>query len=213
MTSKTEQLPSLSQMGDADIVRALVSAIATVTIVGVGLSLTTALLGLRLAEQGFSARAIGFHATTGGLAVMAGAASVPALARRYRIRPLLFFALLLSGMCLLCFPLTSDYWAWLLIRTVFNWALSLLFVTSEYWINAMAPPRLRGFVLGFYMTSLSGGFAAGPFILGLVGIEGAAPFLVAAALFALAVLPVLLRGGQPPEIMGAAAVRVWPFLT
>lgn len=213
MTSNTEQPTSLADIGDEDIIRALISAIATVTLVGVGLSLTLALLALRLAEQGFSAGAIGFHSTAGGLAVMAGAAMVPSLVRRYRIRPLLVLALVTSGLCLLSFTLTQDYWAWLLIRTLFAWALSILFVTSEYWINAVAPPRQRGMVLGFYLTSLSGGFALGPFILGFVGTQGAAPFLVATAIFALAALPVLLRGGQPPEIEDAPAVPVLHFFT
>ncbi|HMF07314.1 MAG TPA: MFS transporter, partial [Methylocella sp.] len=49
------------------------SAIVSVTIVGVGLSLTLPLLALRLDEQGFSAHAIGFNSAAGGLAVLFGA--------------------------------------------------------------------------------------------------------------------------------------------
>ena len=151
-----------SALAAGEIIPALASAIATVTIVGVGLSLTMTLLALRLGEQGYSARAIGLNPTAGGFAILAGAAFVPALARRISVKHLLFLALLISGLGLLSFALTNDYWAWLVIRAVFSGALSVLFVTSEYWINAIAPPRQRGFVLGFYMTSLAGGFAVGP---------------------------------------------------
>ena len=66
-----------------DVIPALASAIASVTIVGIGLSLTMTLLALRLAGQGFSAHAIGLNPTAGGFAVLAGAAFVPALARRH----------------------------------------------------------------------------------------------------------------------------------
>jgi hypothetical protein len=65
-----------------EIVPALASAIASITIVGVELSLTMPLLALRLDGQGFSAQAIGLNSTAGGLAVLAGALFVPALARR-----------------------------------------------------------------------------------------------------------------------------------
>lgn len=191
----------------------LVAVIATVTIVGVGLSLTMTLLALRLGEQGYSARAIGLNPTAGGVAILAGAALVPALVHWMRVKTLLFVALLLSGLSLLSFALTNDYWAWLAIRTVFSGALSVLFVTSEYWINAIAPTRHRGFVLGFYMTSLAGGFAVGPGILGFVGTAGAAPFLVATAFFALGALPILLWSGQVPEVKATRPVPVFVFLT
>jgi len=195
------------------VISGLISAIATVTIVGVGLSLTMTLLALRLGEQGFSARAIGLNPIAGGFAILAGAGLVPAMVRRFGVKPLLFLALLTSGISLPSFAMTNDYWAWLAIRVFFSGALSVLFVTSEYWINAIAPPRQRGFVLGFYMTSLAAGFAAGPGILGFVGTAGAAPFLVGMALFALAALPIVLWSGALPEITRAPPVSVLGFLT
>jgi MFS family permease len=196
-----------------DVIPALASAIACVTIVGIGLSLTMTLLALRLAAQGFSAHAIGLNPAAGGFAVLAGAAFVPALARRINIKPLLLLALLIAGFGLISFTLTNDYWAWLAIRAVFSGALSILFVTSEYWINAIAPPRQRGFTLGFYATSLAAGFAAGPLILGFAGTAGATAFGVATALFALAALPIVLWSGKAPEIKSPSRVPVLGFLT
>jgi MFS family permease len=213
LTLDSQQNQQASALADSQVLQALGSAIATVTIVGVGLSLTMTLIALRLAEQGYSARAIGLNPIAGGFAILAGAAFVPALARRMSVRPLFFIALLTSSLSLLSFALTDNYWAWLAIRAVFSGALSVLFVTSEYWINAIAPPRLRGFVLGFYMTSLAGGFAVGPGILGFVGTAGAAPFIVATAFFALAALPIVLWSGKVPEIKSAPPVPVLGFLT
>jgi MFS family permease len=213
LTANLEQNEQALSPAGRQIILALVSAITTVTIVGVGISLTMTLIALRLGEQGYSAGAIGLNPTAGGFAILAGAAFVPALVRRMNVKPLLFLALLTSGVSLLSFTLTDDYWAWLAIRTVFSGALSVLFVTSEYWINAIAPPRRRGFVLGFYMTSLAGGFAVGPAILGFVGTAGAAPFLVATALFALAAVPIVLWSGKVPEIKNAPPLPVLGFLT
>ncbi len=108
--------------------------------------------------------------------------------------------------------MTNDYWIWFFIRGVFGGALTALFVISEYWINALAPPRQRGFVLGFYATSLAAGFAAGPLILGFAGTAGATPFVVATALFALAAAPIILWSGKAPELKSARGAGLLPFL-
>ncbi len=197
---------------DQGIVPGLACAIATVSIVGIGLSLTMTLLAVRLAEQGYSARAIGLNPAAAGIATLIGAAFVPTWARHLGVKRLLFVALLVSGVSLSAFTLTSDYWAWLVLRAVFGCALTALFVMSEYWINAIAPPARRGFVLGLYATVLAAGFAAGPAILALVGTNGPAPFLVGVALFAVAAVPVLLGASQAPPLERAPPVPVLVFL-
>ena len=194
-----------------ELILALASAIAAVTIVGTGLSLTMPLLALRLAGQGYSARAIGLNSTAGGLAVLAGAAFVPAVARRIGVKRLLLLALLIGSLSLVSFALTNEYWTWLAIRAIFGGALTALFVISEYWINAIAPPRRRGFVLGFYATSLAAGYTAGPLILGFTGTAGMKPFMAATALFALAAVPIAFCSGEMPEIKSAPRVRVFGF--
>lgn len=191
----------------------LASAIVSVTIVGIGLSLTMPLLALRLDQQGFSARAIGLNSTAGGLAVLVGAGAVPALVRQFGVKRLLLLSILIGCISLLNFALTNNYWTWLAIRAVFGGALSTLFVTSEFWINAVAPPRQRGFVLGFYATSLSAGFAAGPMILGFTGTEGISPFLAGVVLFALASAPIVIWSGKAPVIKSVPNAGLLAILT
>jgi MFS family permease len=191
----------------------LASAIVSVTIVGIGLSLTMPLLALRLDQQGFSARAIGLNSTAGGLAVLVGAGAVPALVRQFGVKRLLLLSILIGCISLLNFALTNNYWTWLAIRAVFGGALSTLFVTSEFWINAVAPPRRRGFVLGFYATSLSAGFAAGPMILGFTGTEGISPFLAGVVLFALASAPIVIWSGKAPVIKSVPNAGLLAILT
>uniref|UniRef100_UPI0013D393F4 MFS transporter n=1 Tax=Klebsiella pneumoniae TaxID=573 RepID=UPI0013D393F4 len=60
------------------------------------------------------------------------------------------------------FLVVEPLWAWFPLRFVFGASLAVLFVLSEYWINAVAPEARRGLVLGIYATALSLGFAAGP---------------------------------------------------
>ena len=210
MTSAPSLIASLTPR---ETLLSLASAIVSVTIVGIGLSLTMPLLALRLDQQGFSARAIGLNSTAGGLAVLVGAGAVPALVRQLGVKRLLLLSILISCISLLNFALTNNYWTWLAIRAVFGGALSTLFVTSEFWINAVAPPRQRGFVLGFYATSLSAGFAAGPMILGFTGTEGISPFLAGVVLFALASAPIVIWSGKAPVIKSVPNAGLLAILT
>jgi MFS family permease len=212
--SRVTSAPSLiASLTPRETLLSLASAVVSVTIVGIGLSLTMPLLALRLDQQGFSARAIGLNSTAGGLAVLVGAGAVPALVRQFGVKRLLLLSILIGCISLLNFALTNNYWTWLAIRAVFGGALSTLFVTSEFWINAVAPPRRRGFVLGFYATSLSAGFAAGPMILGFTGTEGISPFLAGVVLFALASAPIVIWSGKAPVIKSVPNAGLLAILT
>jgi MFS family permease len=210
--ARKDEGPTIVGPRGPGIVPGLVCAISTVSIVGIGLSLTMPLLALRLAEQGYSAWEIGLNPAAAGVATLVGAAFVPSWARLLGVKRLLVLALIVSGASLLAFAGTNDYWAWLALRALFGCALTALFVMSEYWINAIAPPTRRGFVLGLYTTVLAAGFAVGPAILGLVGTSGSAPFMAGIALFAVAAVPVLLGSGSAPSLASAEHAPVLGFL-
>jgi MFS family permease len=190
----------------------IAAAIATVSIVGVGLSLTIALIAVRLEMAGYSARMIGLNPAVGGIATLIGAPFVPLFARLLGTRRLIFVTLSISILCLLGFALTHDYWSWLALRLIYGATLTALFVVSEFWINAAAPPQHRGLVMGFYATSLAAGFAIGPLILEITGVDGMTPFLVAGGLCALGALPIAAARNQVPEVTHAPAMPVLAFL-
>lgn len=108
---------------------------------------------------------------------------------------------------MLLFRAIPVYGWWFPIRFLFSVALGALFVLSEYWINALAPPARRGFVMGIYATVLALGFAAGPAILALAGTSGWPPYLAGAALYALAGLPLLLGRGATPALEAGHGAR------
>jgi MFS family permease len=185
------------------------AAIATVTIAGIGLSLSATLISVRLAQANYSARAIGLHPAASGLVGLALAPYVPWLARVVGVRRLLISALLLAAACLAGFALTSGYWPWLAVRCLYGVALTILFILGEFWISAAVWPQRRGLVMGIYATAIAAGFAAGPFILAAIGPAGAAPFLVAALLSLAAIVPIGLAGAEAPIIKTAEPL---PFL-
>ncbi|MGB6921335.1 MAG: MFS transporter [Methylovirgula sp.] len=188
--------------------RALGAAIATVTIVGTGLSLSMTLLAVRLAERGFSARAIGVNAAAGGLATLLTAPFVPGLAQRVGVKPLLIVALLAGAASLAALAATEAYWTWFALRSLFGAALTILFALSEFWISSAAPYGRRGAILGIYTAGFALGAALGPSILALIGTQGSAAFLAATALFLIASLPIALLGGKAPVLARPARTSV-----
>ncbi len=182
---------------DIEALIGIIAAIASVSIVGVGLSLTVALLSVRLEQAGYSAHAIGLNPAAGGLATLAWAPFVPFFAQYVGTRRILLLALIVAAASLAAFMLTGNYWAWLFIRVVFGATLTTLFVISEYWINAVAPPGRRGLVMGLYTTTLAIGFAIGPLILLVTGVDGSKPFLVGIALVIIGMIPIALNQSAP----------------
>ncbi len=187
------------------------AAIVTVAIAGVGLSLSMTLLAVRLAERGFSARAIGVNAAAGGLATLVTAPFVPALARRVGVKPLLILALLAGAACLAALAATHAYWTWFALRGLFGAALTILFALSEFWIGSAAPSARRGATLGVYTAGFAFGAALGPAVLAVIGTWGSAAFVAAIALFLLASLPITLIGGEAPLLARPGRTSVLAF--
>lgn len=188
------------------------AAIACVAIVGIGLSLTMPLLSLELERMGISSTWIGLNTAISGVACIVTLPFVPKLATRVGVGPLLFSSVAIISLTLLLFKAIPIFEVWFALRFVFSAALGTLFVLSEYWINAAAPPARRGLVMGIYATVLALGFAAGPATLALVGTTGWAPYIAGTVLFALAALPLVLARGVTPDIGHASGRSTLSFL-
>jgi len=93
---------------------------------------------------------------------------------------------------------------WFPLRAILHFALTVLFILSEFWISTSAPPHRRGLILGIYATVLSLGFAFGPWLFAQIGSAGFAPFGIAFGLIALAAIPVSLAWRESPDIAGSA---------
>lgn len=192
----------LSPVSRATAAKTVAGAIIVATIAGCGLSLTIALLAVRLDAAGFSARAIGINTAAGGIATLLGAPAIPWTARKIGVSRLLMAALAVGGVTLVGFTLGDSYTLWLALRFMLGLVVTVSFVLSEFWITTWAPDGRQGLAIGLYAASLGAGFAVGPVILAWVGTSGNLPFYVGAALFAAAAGPLALnaRGAPPLEV-------------
>ena len=180
--------------------RTVAGAIIVATIVGCGLSLTIALIAVRLDEAGYSARAIGFNTAAGGVATLIAGPFIPSAARRLGVARLLLGSLLVGAASLALFTVTDDYYVWLMLRFVEGMAVTVMFVLSEFWITTATPEGRRGLAIGVYVTTLAAGFAVGPLVLAITGTAGNLPFLIAAALFAGSTIPLVLNARGAPRL-------------
>jgi MFS family permease len=178
----------------------LTVAIASITAVGLGISLAIPLLSLTLEGRGVPPGWIGANAAAWGLASMAATPFVPRFAVRLGIRPMLAGSILVGAASLPLFYFVADFWLWFPLRFLSGGAIATTFVLSEFWIAAAAPAARRGLVMGIYATVLSIGFALGPGVLALTGTTGAVPFLTGALIIAGAALPVMLAPVKGPVI-------------
>ena len=190
----------------------MAGAIIVATIVGCGLSLTVALLAVKLEQAGYSARAIGLNTAAGGVATLAAAPFIPWAARRLGVARLLMASLLLGGIALVGFTLTADYTAWLALRFAVGLSVTVMFVLSEFWITTWAPAGRNGLAIAVYVTSLAIGFAVGPLILARVGSAGDLPFFLGAVLFVGAAIPLMLNARDAPRLDTRSRKSMLSFL-
>ncbi|MGI9353469.1 MAG: MFS transporter [Rhizobiaceae bacterium] len=193
--------------------RSVTAAIFSISAVGAGLGLSGPLLSLLMEREGISSSLIGANTAIAGLAAIVSVPFVTVVSRRIGVVNTVLFNIVLSSICLVAFYFTTPIPDWFLVRFLFSCNLSMMFVLSEFWINHAANERNRGLILGIYGTVLSLGFAAGPAIISIVGIEGFLPFGIGAAIILVAALPPLLaRKGQPVMSKTEKTPSIIPYI-
>jgi len=192
--------------------RAIVAATAAIGAVGVAIGFGAQLVGAMMVAHHVPPHIIGYNGTVGGLATIFAAAFTARIASGFGIvRPILTM-LLVGALCFLGFYYFQNLWVWFGLRFVLHFAMTILFILSEFWVNHCAPPRLRGFILALYAMTLGLGFAAGPVLFSLIGSQGFAPFGVGCAIIALAAIPILAAWKIAPDFRDGEHVAFLPFI-
>ncbi|WEX87436.1 MFS transporter [Sinorhizobium garamanticum] len=178
----------------------LIAAVAAITAVGIAIGLGLPLLSIIMEKRGIPSTLIGLNSAMAGFASMAAAPFTTKFAHRHGVAPTMLLAILFAAVSALGFYYITNFWLWFPLRVVFHGAITVLFILSEFWINATAPPNRRGFVLGIYGTVLSLGFASGPLLFSILGSEGILPFAVGAGVILLAAIPIFLARNESPVL-------------
>ncbi len=190
----------------------IAAALITVTIVGVGLSLSMPLLAMLFELRKIPSSLIGLNAAISSIGAIAISPIVTPMAKKIGTAQLLIFSIILSAISLLSFFWITNFWAIIPLRFIFHAAITTIIILSEFWINAASPQFKRGVILGAYATMLSLGFMIGPLILKSSDIHSMTPFLCGATIIFMSVIPVFASLHQIPEILAEETkTSFWKF--
>lgn len=167
------------------------------------LQLAGGLLGVRIplafVEEGHSRTALGLIAASYSAGFMIGAMVATALlARVGHIRVYAACAAIFS-VATLTLHFTDAVWSWGIARMVAGASVALMFAAIESWMSYSIGTRVRGEVMSVYMVLTKGALALGPFFaFGYAPIE-AEPWMIAAALAALSMVPICFTSTAQPD--------------
>lgn len=191
----------------------IVGAIACTTIFALTIGLTYPLLSFVLERAGYSETAIGINAAMSPLGVVLASPVYPRIIERFGGWQVATTCMVLSGGLILLMGHYQSFAALLGLRLLLGIVDIGIFITSETWINQLAPPKSRGRIIGLYATALAAGFGAGPLLLSLTGAETFLPFLLGGGFCVLSALVVWAVRRAIPDTRTERAASSWSFLT
>ncbi len=166
----------------------------------IGSGALSTLIALRLQADGLSALVIGLVATSYFTGLTLGSVTVFRIVRNVgHIRAFAAFVSLFSASAL-TYVIVDNAVVWTGLRFIDGFCTAGVFVCLESWLNERAEPSTRGTVLAGYMIFLYSGQAVGQSLLLLDGDMLSMPFIAAAAMLSLAVIPVALTRIEAPLI-------------
>jgi MFS family permease len=177
-------------------VAALIAALAI-------LQLASGLIGVRLplamAEDGFSSTALGMVAASYSAGFMMGAVIATTLLSRVgHIRVYAACAAVFASTILLL-HFTSDVWSWGLARMAAGVVVALMFAAIESWMSFSIGKGARGEVMSVYMVLTKAALALGPYLAFGFAVEAPEPWMIAAGVAALSMLPICFTSTAEPE--------------
>lgn len=199
--------------------RNLIAACSAIGVFGLAFGMSAPLLSLLMERQGVSAELIGLNSAMMPLGILLFAPFIPFLSEKFGPRRLAIVAAIITSLLFLCYKIFDGVGAWFLIRTLNGMSISVLFVLSEAWIIGSVVSEHRGKVVAIYASVLSISFAAGPALIGYIGIDGWQPFIIGALSLFLGTLVISLiredpvnRTSEPKAISWLSFVPKAPML-
>ncbi len=178
--------------------------LVAIFVIMAGSGFLSTLVSVRLEAAGTPAFAIGMVAAAYFAGLTIGSLRVPRLiARVGHIRSFAAFVSIFSASGL-AYSITMSAPFWGILRLIDGFMMAGVFVCLESWLNRQASARTRSSILAAYMIALYGGQALGQFLLNLGAERPSLPFVIAAILLSLSVVPVVLTRIDQPVIEESA---------
>ena len=169
-------------------------------IIGIKLGTLIPLLSLILESRGYSNTEIGLNVVAQPLAVILFVRITPIIIHKIGLARSIVIAQIFTILLYFTFPIFESLTAWFIIRFLIGFAGALAWNAFDTWMLSMADDSNRGKIVTIYNTVFVIGFAIGPMVISLTGIEGWFPFVVIAVLSFLAIIPLITIKIDDPKL-------------
>ena len=169
-------------------------------IIGIKLGTLIPLLSLILESRGYSNTEIGFNVVAQPLAVILFVRVTPIIIHKIGLAKSIIIAQVFTIILYFTFPVFDTLTSWFVIRFIIGFAGALAWNAFDTWMLSMADDTNRGKIVTIYNTVFVTGFALGPMVLYITGIDGWLPFIVISALSFIAIIPLVALEIDDPEL-------------
>lgn len=184
------------------------SLLLGISILLIGAGLLTTLLGIRAVVEGFSDTVIGFIMSSYFVGSVVGTYLCPVLIRRVgHIRSFSAMAAIAAA-ATLCHVLFIDALVWAVLRFVVGFFVLGLYMVVESWLNAQVTSHRRGKIFALYMGTTLAALALSQLLLLIGDQQGSMPFVLAALMFTLGLVPVALTEMREPKLIETASLSL-----
>ena len=158
------------------------------------------LLSVRLEQAGAKAPLIGLVGAAYFAGLTIGSLRVaPVIARVGHIRAFSAFLSIFSA-SMLAYGIYRHPALWTVLRFIDGFMVAGMFICLESWLNDRAEAENRGSILASYMIALYAGQGVGQYLLNISSSKPSLPFMLAAILLSLALVPIALTRMAQPRI-------------
>ncbi len=174
----------------------------------IGNGLQGSLMGIRGSIENFSTSELSVITSAYFVGFLFGSRLAPAMIRRVgHIRVFAALGSFISAVLIL-YPTITEPWAWTLLRIVFGFSFSGVYVTAESWLNNASTNDTRGKALSLYMIVQMSGIVASQALLNVADPAGFVLFVIPSVLVSLSFAPILLSVTPTPAFETAKAMSL-----
>ena len=149
----------------------------------IGGSMLVPFLTLSLKHAGHSESAIGFFNSLSWISLLIASPYVAKITAKFGYRRTYIFTGVVSILYVLALFFAQNFYVWCVVHFLIGAIWATRWVTTEAFINAIAPEDKRGKFIGIYGSLIWIALAIGPSILLVTGTSSNLPFYVAMGLF------------------------------
>ncbi|MGB0965423.1 MAG: MFS transporter [Litorivicinus sp.] len=163
------------------------------------------LMPIRAQAEGFDVTSISLMGSTYAIGFLLGCLIAPRMIQRVGHARAYTVVAAIACVAVGWVGLWIDQWAWIVLRSLTGFAFASAATVAESWLNEKANQHNRGTIFGYYTASNFIGLTLGHLLLTVVDPGQIDAFLIAAMLFAAALIPTALTRSPLPQ--GVTAPR------